>query len=205
MTSYYDNDFDINDFKNLFETQLQSIEVVTNESEGNPIVDSPALKWNSFFETHNGGSFFKPRNYIIHEFQSYFELASTACSEKNVTFVILEVGSGYGCTLIPLIEYYYHNESLIHPYFVATDYSEIALSILCNNDVYKNAYFKNIIKTALWDATLPLPSTLQDYSNSASIVLCVFALSAVYPELHCNCLYNISTTMSAGSYLLVSY
>ena len=125
-----------------------------------------------------------------------------SCYEKNVAYTILEVGSGYGCTLLPLVQYFL-NESSANPYFVATDYSQVALSVLRNNDVYKNAFIKNSMTTAIWDVTLPLPTSLQNYSNAASIVLSIFALSAVYPELHSNCLYNISTAMSTGSYLLV--
>lgn len=199
MTSYYDNDFDINDFKKQFEEQLESIEI---SNEGYHSIDTPASKWNSFFETHNGGNFFKPRNYIIHEFQSYFSLTLAGCHEKNLPYTILEVGSGYGCTLLPLVQYFL-NESSANPYFVATDYSQAALSVLSNNDVYKNSFSKSNMQTAIWDVTLPLPASLQNYSNAASVVLSIFALSAVCPELHSDCLYNISTVMSTGSYLLV--
>ena len=215
MTSYFDNDFDLNDFRETFENELNLIEIKSEEIEGsmsyresNCGEDMLDLKWNSFFETHNNGDFFKPRNYILNEFDVFLKIAMSNSMSKNDDVFILEIGSGYGCTLLPLIQQLYINNPLkSNLKFIATDYSPVALSILRNNKIYKDfEETKNhdVLQTEVWDVTLPLTSSLQFITSSCTFVLSIFAISAIHPDHHINTFYNIASTMHSGGYLLVS-
>lgn len=124
--------------------------------------------------------FFKPRTYLAVEFKAYL-----SCSTRA-----LEVGCGHGCSVFPLVK------SFPGMHFMATDYCDNALDILCTHPEYS----PDRMQVTPWDATLPPPTSLACFA--ADVVLCVFALSAITPEQHVSCITHMSSLISDGGVVL---
>lgn len=125
--------------------------------------------------------FFKPREYLVVEFAEYLSGSST----------VLEVGCGHGCSMFPLLE----SLPSISTY-IATDFCSEALKILSED----NHFDSSRVHVHQWDVTSPASSDI--LILSPSIVLCVFALSAVHPKQHISSLMNMANVLSMGGYLL---
>lgn len=176
--------------------------------------------WNLFFNTHEQGRFFQPKSYIFKEFQFYFQASHIK--------TILEVGCGHGSTLFPLL---IHLSSSIE--YIATDYSQSALSILTNSTQWipLEAHFDPTTASTTTSATtnsdinlidIPIgtasalrqrvhmevwdvtkPIEKTKYLNSIDIVLCIFSLSAIHPIYHPICMSNINSITRQGGYVLI--
>lgn len=161
-----------------------------------PVVSTPppALNycgdWDDFFHCHKKGSFFKSRRYICTEFESFMDISTT----------ILEVGCGYGCTMVPILK------SFPGITYIATDFSPEALSILRNN-----------VEKLLPAAYSPLPDSVQvrvlDIVTTPlsvgpalltlpSRVLAIFAISAIDPSYHEAAFRHIYLSLQEGGYFL---
>jgi hypothetical protein len=97
--------------------------------------------------------------------------------------VILEVGCGHGSSMFPLLDSFPHLQS-----YCATDYCENALNLLQTNPRYEHV--STIVSLHVWDITQPPTDLLIDIHPNT--MLCIFALSAVVPELHLQCLHNFA-------------
>ena len=95
MTAYYCNDFSFDSYSasiNLDELPtISSSDSETKTEEEN---------WNNFYEIHETGRNYKPRNYISLEFAEY--LAEN--SDKPIK-VVLEAGCGHGSSILPLLQF----------------------------------------------------------------------------------------------------
>ena len=169
MTEYHSTDFDFNDWEQecLEKYTLPPIKFIENQAKPEEFSD----QWDSFFSSHNSGNFFKPRRYLALEFSKYL----------NGSHVkrLLEVGCGHGCSMYPLLE------SCGFEY-IATDYSINALNILKSHSKYN---IKRTISVEHWDVTENPSQSLID--TNPEVVLAVFALSAIIPELHIQCFQNM--------------
>jgi SAM-dependent methyltransferase len=116
------------------------------------------------------------------EFEKYLR----DCPESST---ILEVGCGHGCSMYPIIENFPVR-------YVATDYSAEVLYILKKGSKY-NAERCTVEH---WDVTQPVTERLSDaISTPLSAIVCVFALSAVHPDLHIQCLMNMRNVLLGKS------
>ncbi|CAM9140681.1 unnamed protein product, partial [Ectocarpus fasciculatus] len=170
-----------------------SFDVIQRELEAAPLpeiidigdcsLDTFRDDWDSFFQCHNNGSFFKSRRYICTEFATYIR---NGCS-------IFEVGCGYGCTLIPIVNTYPGIS------YVATDFSSNALAILEKNvEARLPAEHPKHIRTEVLDVVKgPLVT-----DQLPSRALAVFALSAVDPVHHASAVRNIYDSLEPGGFFL---
>jgi methyltransferase-like protein 6 len=163
MVEYYSNDFDFSLYA------LECGERCLPEITALDSYSSPNAKWDKFYETHGSGDFFKPRRYIEKEFHQYLSVAGT----------VLEVGCGYGCTAYPLLSKFDFD-------YIATEYSNEALLILQRHSDFDPTR----VTVEFWDVSLPRAPTLQPQTKPHAI-LCIFALSAVTPNKHIQCLTNM--------------
>jgi methyltransferase-like protein 6 len=196
--SYYDHDFDFNEWK--ITTQSFSLPEISDEQAsidnisadpcnhaGNEGACLEQDRWDSFYECHRAGLFYKPRRYIAKEFAASFYSLNEGDIHKSIT--LLEVGCGYGCTIFPLLE------SLESASFIATDFSQRALNIMSTH----KAFDPSRISLIQWDITCAPTATL---SLSTDALLCIFALSAIHPDHHRIVLSNLHAVIRSGGYLL---
>ena len=141
------------------------------------VLEKESIYWETFFTTHKGGGFFKPRRYISQEFASFFTSSKfSEIHDKSWNFElnIIEAGCGHGCTMFPLLEEF---SSLV---YFATDYSPTAIQILESHPKYSSV--SNRVKPFIWDIVEPAPCELvrnirsQFRSTAVWSVLCVFTL-----------------------------
>jgi methyltransferase-like protein 6 len=170
MVEYHSSDFEFEEWAAEVSSSKNLPEVTDIDSISRPAAVESKNDWDYFFEQHNGGSFFKPRRYIEKEFQTYLCEANT----------VLEVGCGYGCSMFPLLEKFSFK-------YIATDYSREALVILRNHPNFDPIR----ISTELWDVSQPLQLTIEQ----PDAILCIFALSAVAPSQHIECLLNMKNQL----------
>jgi hypothetical protein len=197
--AYYDQDFQFEEYLHeLVETQrlLALPEIGNCEERLKNTNNSCETAWNDFFGLHVSGQMYKPRRYIVNEFRKYFSNSSVTC--------LLEVGSGYGCTMFPILEAF--------PLFryIATDISSSALTILQSNP--KSA--QSQISTYCWNLLQPPGALLSSPSyTSPDLILSIFTLSALPPAdhlqafLHLNQILqsskaNVQTTEKTMKYIL---
>lgn len=176
MSQYHDNDFSWDDYVGKITSILPAVEEEIIRSNGT------AEDWNLFYQTHDNGDFYKPRNYLALEFSDYL-------SSPEVERV-LEVGCGFGCSMYPLLKC--HN----FQYF-ATDYSSKSLEILRINPLYQSSRTTD----AIWDVSCEPDQTILDFMPN--IVLAVFSLSAVHPHKHIQSFSNIARVLSSSKGILL--
>lgn len=172
--------------------------------------------WNKFYQPHNSGEVYKPRNYLYAEFEKYFKL----CVQVQSICYVCEVGCGFGCSIFPLLQLLPETTQ-----FLASDFSSTSLEILRRNENFvKNS---ERISVKCYDI-LQEPSTCSMLSSSSQssstetrtsesataiepitnacklqdIVLCIFVLSAVPPQFHVRALLNMAALMKNGAFLL---
>lgn len=127
--------------------------------------------------------------YILPEFRQYL---TNTTDDSSSSDIICEVGCGYGCTLFPLLKVLSSSTT----FFLATDYSTHALDILATHTEYNS----DRIHLQKWDVTEPFIDNTYHYK--CSTVLSIFALSAVHPDKHLQCLVNIHTMLKPNGHLL---
>lgn len=179
MSEYHSTDFSFDEWAKECAIKCSLPEIVPyieDHKENN----GPVKHWDEFFVSHNSGNFFKPRRYLALEFAKYFD--SNSCK------TVLEVGCGHGCSMYPLLEVFPSMK------YIATDYSAPALSILRTHSFYDE---ERVPIVAQWDVTCPPPIELQD--AMCSVILCVFALSAVHPKYHKQCFLNMKQILTTNT------
>lgn len=193
--SYHSCDFDFDAWAREA-TERYTLPPNCGADRFNELTDSDTEEerhWNCFFGNHKTGNFFRPRNYLYTEFQSWLELPNNTGTEELRSIRIMEVGCGHGCSMYPLLR----RMPLLTEY-VATDYSANALTILRENVACS---VEKRIKTALWDVTSP-PDYSHPYFQPSNHVLCIFALSAVEPERHMSAFFNMASLLKPGGCIL---
>lgn len=120
VASYHSCDFDFNEHEAV--AKRVSLPEIVPPSD-NTLIEVPNIQWDLFYQQHQSGNVYKPRRYIGPEFLPWLEMIN----EKSG--VIVEVGCGHGCTVLPLFSAFEHIT------FYLTDYSVNALRLLLNNNV----------------------------------------------------------------------
>jgi methyltransferase-like protein 6 len=194
---YFDNDFDFNEHKSEWESELSQLPPIKSLESYKGVEEREVNKWDEFYHIHNNGQFFKPRKYLSAEFEVWL----------NSAHVVLEVGCGYGmllfcfvicithlllylgCSIFPLMKSYQN----IH--FIASDYSDNAIKILRGN----NRYDSERITSFPWNIISPCGDSINKHIDC---VLAIFVLSALPPQMHSVALANIISIMPSGSVFL---
>ena len=182
---YHSTDFDLNEWKeeaSMLHKLPEITEYVPSSSSRPTGIETGVEaeekefceKWDKFYSKHKSGDFFKPRRYLTVEFGKYLSCMNDGDS-------VVEVGCGHGCSMFPIIESFPCQ-------YIATDYSAEVLYIL-----KKNENFDTTRCTAgLWDVTMPLSKSIWSQIHTPiKAVLAIFALSAVHPDYHVQCLINM--------------
>ena len=179
--AYYSKDFDISEWISAAKEMELPENFYQFETHENFL---SAQDWDSFYETHQSGMFFKERNYIRLEFKYWLELVDQSQGR------VLEVGCGHGCTIFPLLQTYSKIE------FIATDYSRQALNILRKNLSFN---VHRIPSTCLWNILHPAPLELPTVVNS---ILCIFTMSAIHPNFHLMAIKNMISLLPLDGTIL---
>jgi hypothetical protein len=182
--AYYDQDFKFDEYlQELVETQrLLTLPAIGDCEERLESTSNLCERtWNDFFGLHLSGQMYKPRRYIVNEFRKYFSNNSVTC--------LLEVGSGYGCTMFPILEAF--------PLFryIATDISSSALTILLSNPKSAQSH----ISTYCWDLLQPPDAFLSSPSFvSPYLILSIFTLSALPPADHLQAFLHLKQILQSS-------
>lgn len=118
--TYHSCDFDF--YQHVEEMKGFVFPAIAPATEGEVAVERPNQHWDVFYDQHKSGNVYKPRRYIEPEFRRWLR----RIDEQGG--VVVEVGCGHGCTVLPLFD------SLPHTSFFLTDYSVNALRLLLNNN-----------------------------------------------------------------------
>lgn len=137
--------------------------------------------WQSFYKIHDNACVYKPRRYIPMIWPQL-----TSAEVNNV----LELGAGYGSTLLPLLQLC---KSL---HAVATDFSVTALDRLCEHPLFD----AKRCRTAVLDMGA---GKVEDVIEPGSMdaVLLIFSLSAVEPGRHASALQQAALALRPGGYV----
>jgi len=189
---YHNNDFEFEQWA-LEATSKYCTKSTELLAESFPSTANEWESWNLFFLKHKKGDFFKPRRYLSQEFSNFLpSLGCISCGEIY-DFVIVEVGCGHGCSMFPLLE------TFSSIFYVATDYSDEALSIISSQSNYQK--FSARIETCNWDVIKsPTPELTNIIFHLPSTVLvlsflAVFTISAIHPDHHLTAFRNIAVLM----------
>jgi SAM-dependent methyltransferase len=171
---YYDKDFNFEEYLNELHRlgKVESLPEITRDEDAALLAESKLFldpihsishkeekSWNTFFSNHLTGQIYKPRRYITREFDKYLSTRSNAQEELSYNAIdgslcLLEIGCGYGCTMFPILEKFSKHIS----YYIATDISEQALSILQTHPKYRDYCSENEdIATDVGNATVDGP------------------------------------------------
>eukprot|EP01035_Chromulina_nebulosa_P002592 gene2592-3514_t len=199
VVQYHCSDFDALEWFEEALTQYSGrLPLAGKDEELETVREKESIYWETFFTTHNGGGFFKPRRYLSQEFKSFFpssKVIKLSETHDKSGLNVIEAGCGHGCTMFPLLEEF---PSLV---YFATDYSPTAIQILESHPKYSSV--SNRVKPFIWDIVEPAPCELvrniraQFHSTAVWSVLSVFTLSAIHPRYHVSCLCNIAQIMRA--------
>eukprot|EP01040_Poterioochromonas_malhamensis_P003214 gene3214-3426_t len=149
------------------------------------VEEGEKASWNQFFQHHSTGQIYKPRRYILPEFNHYLSLPHIHC--------LVEVGCGYGCTMLPILQALVPGCASLR--YIATDYSREALTILEANPACQS--FSTHIVTAQWDiASSSFPAITLPDPISPDLILCIFTLSAVPPSQHLQTLFHLKQLLT---------
>lgn len=183
MVEYHSTDFDVHVWAQEASI-LHKLPELSEYIEINTVAPSSSTdtsyseRWNTFYNNHNSGKFFKHRRYLTVEFQTYLQ----ACDMGST---VLEVGCGHGCSMYPIIE-------ALPIRYIATDYSAAVLPILESNDKFDATR----CACELWDVTEPPSEKLVSLIQSPlRAIVAVFALSAVHPDKHVQSLINMRSIL----------
>lgn len=184
---YHDCDFDWNEFANSIDVEALLLSANNHTLTENPHLDDElnkqATSWDSFYSHHRTAEVYKPRRYLHKEFQSILIDSRINC--------ILEVGSGYGSSCVPLLQTFPEKR------YVATDFSPVVVDMLSSsNHIIAAASTPDQVKSFVWDITQE-PS-VEIVQEQARAILCVFCLSAVSSEYHLACLQHMAMALDSS-------
>lgn len=179
----HSNDFAWEDLAKKYERQVQEEEALDNEAKKEPLAtrqlaEEAKDRWNVFHQRNNGKAY-RPRNYLVKEFP---ELKSP---EREVVEV-LELGCGYGSAIVPILA------ECPNVHAQVCDFSAHAIDLLQQGSDYDpkrcRAFVCDIAREELMGVA----------PASVNIVLMIFVLSALPPEMFAQTLKKIFTTLQPG-------
>ncbi|KAL8043400.1 hypothetical protein ABFX02_09G117500 [Erythranthe guttata] len=146
--------------------------------------------WDKFYKRHQS-KFFKDRHYLEKDWGKYFSDSNDAAIAASGK-VLLEVGSGAGNTIFPLIAAY--PKLFIH----ACDFSTEALTLVKSHSQFYenriNAFICDVVDEDLCGKILP---------SSVDVVTLIFMLSAVSPNKMPFVLQNLKKVLKPNGHILV--
>lgn len=194
---YFSTDFDYSEYLNgdTVRRLLDNLPPISALEEDSGSSSGHSLHWRSFYNSHSKGLVYKPRKYLYSEFKPFFDSAFLD-GDRETAVTVLEVGCGYGCSVVPLARLL-HENGIKDVFLIASDYCEESLSILRGADHYEE--YGAYLRTLRWDATAPFDTDLLPVPcPRPSLVLCVFTLSAVSPDNHLAVLRNVAALLLPG-------
>lgn len=146
------------------------------------LIGEAGARWEDFHRRQRG-NFYKPRRFLVREFPLLLGLRRGA--------VLLEVGCGYGCSLLPILE---GCEGLLG---IGLDVSETAIRLFREHRSFDPAR----MSAGVWDMSsgAPLPPGLP----AADALLFVFSLSALPPRGQEAALAASLAALAPGGYVLL--
>ncbi len=151
-----------------------------------------AQYWHQFYK-RNADNFYKDRHYLHVEFPELLE-HSDAPTDGNHRLQLLEVGCGVGNAITPLLEL---NANL---YVHAFDFARSAIAILQQHPSVSK-YPGRLLANTCNVITEPLPLS-PNVQGQLDVVLCMFVLSAISPEMQLGVLHKLAAEMRVGAHLL---
>jgi len=197
MVKYFSGDFDWKDHAEKIIDEFDELSQPPATQESDALAnhaETAVLQqecWENFFQTHKTDKFFKPRRYLIEEFP---ELKRSENGDEEVleTKTILEVGCGYGCSILPILS---ENPSLRA---FAGDFSPHAIHLLQVNPLYDPVRCHAWVFDAVND---PLcPEVVGE--DSLDFALAVFMLSALPPHQHAGVVAKIHQALKPEALFL---
>lgn len=177
--AYFDQDFDWNEWTvTAVALPLPEIDITSRAGSED---GRDAKDWDSLFNSHSTGVIYKPRNYLYKEFNAVLSRPHR----------LLEIGCGYGSSLFSLI-----NQGACEHYF-ASDHSFNALAMLEASKLFDSQR----MSVLEWDFAEPAPPAV--LATAATVVLAVFALSAVTVDKHRQVIRNIKAILQPGGHVLL--
>lgn len=150
--------------------------------------------WDLFYK-RNGDRFFKHRYWTKREFEELYSLDEPEHSEETSRKYLLEIGCGCGDFVLPLLE------SGCKFFIYCCDFSDKAIEVLKNNDLYKQK--QNIqVKAFVADVTVHGQLKQGLDSNEMDIVSMIFVLSAIDPNKVKPALQSVFEVLKPGGMVL---
>jgi SAM-dependent methyltransferase len=148
-----------------------------------------AGRWDRFYQ-HHKNNFFKNRYYLRSEFPEINE-GSIKTSDGSKP-IVLEVGCGVGNTLFPLVK------NSPEKYFYAFDLSPKAIEVLKTHKRYDESRCKAFVCDITKDE---LPEEIRE--GKVDIVVSIFCLSAIPPEMMPSVMKKIYTCLKPGGMFIL--
>ncbi|VDM20665.1 unnamed protein product [Hydatigera taeniaeformis] len=181
-------------------TAVDILSVITlSEEEREGFIVNASTYWDKFYDKHEA-RFFKNRKWLPREFVELID--GSLCSGpflsgppsfpgKDSRFRVLEVGSGPGNSVVPILENRWRGEDETFVY--ACDFSEKAVSLVKSSPSYNSQYClafqQDISKPNL---TWPFPPECID------AICCIFVLSAINPDSFPQTIRNLCACLRPG-------
>lgn len=152
-------------------------------------------KWDLFYK-RNSNNFYKNRHYMEKAFPLEFN-DDLYVSNK----VLVEIGSGSGANVLPLLE---KTLLTVHCY----DFSRVAVNLLNENPTFQKASEEGRASARVWDITMPYEEIegddgiTIDKNPGADIVMLLFCLSAISPHKMLQAVRNVASTLKPGGILI---
>ncbi|RNA41654.1 methyltransferase 2-A [Brachionus plicatilis] len=148
--------------------------------------------WDKFYSIHEN-KFFKDRNWLFTEFPEL--LGNSGGESKNCEkFTILEVGCGVGNTIFPIIR----SNSNSNLFVYGCDFSSSAIEILKNTAEYDETKCKAFV----CDITDLKKNEFPIQQRTLDIIVMIFVLSAIKPELQLETVKNLVKLLKPGGKIL---
>ncbi|XP_015785510.1 methyltransferase-like protein 6 [Tetranychus urticae] len=151
--------------------------------------------WDLFYK-RNKNNFFKDRHWTTREFTELLT-DQTIDEEKQISNkVLLEVGCGVGNFIFPLIE------TGCKYFFLACDFSPVAIDILKRNPLYNEEKCKAFVADITDKSTFVNSIDSFGYIGNIDIISLVFVLSAISPDKMSNAVDNLFEVLRPGGIVL---
>ncbi|GMI41380.1 hypothetical protein TrCOL_g8207 [Triparma columacea] len=181
--AYFDADFEFSelevdgcDFLSTLNVQVSSSTTNSLSSSASP---PPGPAWTKFHSDHSSAKFFRPKRYLP---QSFSAAIDHLCG-LSASPVILEVGSGAGAALFPLLKSLPASTSA-----VAIDIAPTAIDLLRSQPKFDASLIAAHVCDICVD-DLPTPP------NTIDVAFLVFCLSAVPPSTFLSTLIKIRNVL----------